>query len=245
MTKSTRILAIIGLAAIVSACDEGLLKEKAELETQLAQCEDVKQRAIAANKEFAEREEIRARMDDEKVAKGRAEFEHWQREAQIALACDAIIPTCPAAMTDPGRKALETGFYGGGGGLYAAIVALKILALALLAGLSVGLFFLARYLVERPSADALIEAREAIERAQTAEDDARQQVAEQERALERVRHELKARRADVASEEQRLADARHETANEASALATIREQIAQAQVELAALKSAKEAFSGL
>jgi septal ring factor EnvC (AmiA/AmiB activator) len=218
------------VAAILSAC------------LMLAGCSDpfLQSKLAAAEKRAEQAEQQINQLSDklqagylEKVAKERATFERWERQAEIAAACDYLLPLCPVAVVLPGREAHAAG-YGGGGARFWGLVAAKLAALAAATAAAVVTLRVGFLKFAMPAAEELehaqvtiAEARGTIGWAQTEEEEARKR-AEQLRAEVK---QLEAQRANTA----KLLEAGK------TQLAQIQAQLAAAQQKAEQLESGKAA----
>ena len=210
------------VAAILSAC------------LMLAGCSDpfLQSKLAAAEKRAEQAEQQINQLSDklqagylDKVAKERATFERWERQSEIAAACDYLLPLCPDAVVLPGREAQSAG-YGGGGARFWGLVAAKLAALAAATAAAVVTLRVGFLKFAMPAAEELehaqvtiAEARGTIGWAQTEEEEARKRA-------EQLRAELKQLEA--------------QRANTAKLLEAGKTQLAQIQAQLAAAQQKAE-----
>ena len=224
--RDIQIASLLTAAALMAAgCSDQILESKLV---------DAERRAQQAERQLTE---LSAKLDSgyiHLVAEHNANFAHWERQAEIAAACEYLFPLCPEAVVLPGREAQAAG-HGGGGARFWALVAAKLAALAAataaaVVALRVGLLKLAMpAAAELDQARVTIaEAREAIRWAQAEEEEARKR-AEQLRA--EVIPQLEAQRENTA---------KHLKAGKAQ-LAQIRAQAEAAQREAERLEAGKAA----
>jgi len=143
-----------------------------------------------------------------------AELDALARAASVAAACDWLVPTCPASVADPGRRALAAGVSPGPLGLWLVASKLAVLLLPLAAAVGMGGWVWVRW-----SRAALAEAEAA--RALLAELDARRARAEAD--IERLRGVWTTRRAEVEQAQAKLAELRAEEQRLRDAVARLRQ----------------------
>ncbi len=219
-----RVAAILAAGLMLAGCSDPILESK------LAAAE---KRAEQAERQMTE---LSAKLDSgyiHLVAEHNAEFAHWERQAEIAAACDYLFPLCPEAVVLPGREAQAAG-HGGGGARFWALVAAKLAALAAATAaavvtLRVGLLkFALPAAAELDQARVTIaEARESIGWAQAEEEEARKRA-------EQLRAELKQLEAQRANTAQNLEAGKAQ-------LAQIQAELAAAQLEAERLEAGKAA----
>ena len=210
-----RVAAIL-IAGLLAGCSDPFL------ESNLAAAE---KRAKQAEQQLSELSNKLNSGYADRLAEHNANFARWERQAQIAAACDYLFPLCPDAVVFPGREAQAEG-YGGGGGLFWGLVGAKLAALAAAAAAAV-VTLRVGFLKFAMPADAeldqarvtIAQARETIGWAQAEEEEARKRA-------EQLRAELKQLEA--------------QRANTAKLLEAGKTQLAQIQAQLAAAQQKAE-----
>ena len=211
-----RVAAILAAGLMLAGCSDLFLQSK------LAAAEKRAEQAEQQINEISDK--LQAGYLD-KVAKERATFERWERQSEIAAACDYLLPLCPDAVVLPGREAQSAG-YGGGGARFWGLVAAKLAALAAATAAAVVTLRVGFLKFAMPAAEELehaqvtiAEARGTIGWAQTEEEEARKRA-------EQLRAELKQLEA--------------QRANTAKLLEAGKTQLAQIQAQLAAAQQKAE-----
>ena len=218
-----RVAAIL-IAGLLAGCSDPFL------ESNLAAAE---KRAKQAEQQLSELSNKLNSGYADRLAEHNANFARWERQAEIAAACDYLLPLCPNAVVFPGREAQAEG-YGGGGGLFWGLVGAKLAALAAAAAAAV-VTLRVGFLKFAMPADAeldqarvtIAQARETIGWAQAEEEEARKRA-------EQLRAEVKQ------LEAQRANTAKHLEAGKAQ-LAQIQAQAEAAQREAERLEAGKAA----
>lgn len=218
------------VAAILSAC------------LMLAGCSDpfLQSKLAAAEKRAEQAEQQINQLSDklqagylEKVAKERATFERWERQSEIAAACDYLLPLCPEAVVLPGREAQAAG-YGGGGARFWGLVSAKLAALAAATAAAVVTLRVGFLKFSMPAAEELEHAQVTIAEARGTIFWAQEEEEEARKRAEQLRGEVKQ------LEAQRENTAKLLEAGKAQ-LIQIQGQLAAAQQKAEQLESGKAA----
>ena len=218
-----RVAAIL-IAGLLAGCSDPFL------ESNLAAAE---KRAKQAEQQLSELSNKLNSGYADRLAEHNANFARWERQAEIAAACDYLLPLCPNAVVFPGREAQAEG-YGGGGGLFWGLVGAKLAALAAAAAAAV-VTLRVGFLKFAMPADAeldqarvtIAQARETIGWAQAEEEEARKRA-------EQLRAEVKQLEAQRANTAQNLEAGKAQ-------LAQIQAELAAAQREAERLEAGKAA----
>lgn len=82
-----------------------------------------------ARREAERRAALLQQQLEQQYGSRKADIEELNRQADLAQACDYVIPICPSSMTEPGYEAIAAGF-AGGTWVFWALVLVKVVVLA-------------------------------------------------------------------------------------------------------------------
>ena len=163
---------------ILAGCDSDdqarqisyLLGKNAELHSQI---KAIKAENIAL--------EVQVKFNE---GKRKAELDYLESEAGFAIGCDYLVPLCPDSVTKVGQQAQIEGIGGGTSHRFWLWVFLKLTALGVALGSTIGTIVILWIQVGKPKADEVKQARALIQGAEARADAAQAKAVEAEKLAE-------------------------------------------------------------